>query len=43
MLANRFFFGGGFKTTTINQQGIILAVGVFKCKGGFKQDTCSSV
>lgn len=41
MLANRFF--GGFKTITVNQQGIILAVRVFKWNGGFNQGACSSV
>jgi len=41
MLGNRFF--GDFKTTTVNQQGNILAVRVFKWEGGFNQDTCNSM
>lgn len=41
MLANAFC--GGIQTTTINQQGNILAVKVFKWEGGFNQDTCSSM
>lgn len=41
MLVNRLFCG--FKATTINQQGNVLALRVFKWEGGFNQDTCNSV